>query len=160
MEPVASRPRVPEEYGVPSDADGLLPWSYVRERMETAEHYWLSTVGTDNGPHTRPVAGMWLDDRLYFGGSEDSRWRRNLRDNPRACVNLSEEGDQAVILHGTVEPLRADRDLATRLAEASNAKYNYGQKPADYEGAEILAFLPETAFAWNVLYEDSTRWRF
>ena len=33
MEPVASRPRVPEDYGVPTTTEGLLPWSHVVERL-------------------------------------------------------------------------------------------------------------------------------
>ncbi len=56
--------------------------------------------------------------------------------------------------------VRPDRELATRLAEASNAKYGYGQKPADYEGLGTLVFRPRVAFAWKALYQDATRWRF
>lgn len=160
MEPVVSRPRLPPDYGVPSDAADLLPWSCVSQRMATAMHYWLATVGHDGAPHTRPIGGMWLDDRLYFGGSPGSIWRRNLLKNPQASINLSEEGDQATILQGTVHLVRPDRELATRLAEASNDKYHYNQTLDDYEGAEVLVFQPRVAFAWKVLYADATRWDF
>jgi hypothetical protein len=34
-----------------------------------------------------------------------------------------------------------------------------GQKAEDYSGEEVLAFLPRSAFAWKLLYEDATRWR-
>ncbi len=159
MEPIPGRPHLPPEYGVPSDTDVLLPWSYVTERMAKARHYWLSTVGLDGAPHTRPIGGMWLDDGFYFGGSPASRWRRNLANNPRACINLSEEGDQAVILHGTVHSLRPDRDMVVRLADASNSKYGFGQKPDDYEGEEIFVFRPVVAFAWTLM-NDKTRWQF
>jgi hypothetical protein len=80
--------------------------------------------------------------------------------NPHACINLSEEGDQAVILHGTVHSLRPDRPLAICLADASNTKYAYGQKPDDYEGEEIFVFRSSVVYAWKLLTKDRTRWHF
>ncbi len=158
MQVIAERPQIPEVYGVPSDADDLVAWSYVEERLVAAKHYWLATVTPRGLPHTRPIDGFWLDDALYFGGSEDARWRRNLAVNPAACVNL-EEGGEAVILHGEVEPIRPDASLAVRLADISNAKYQYGQKPEDYEGEEVLTFKPRVVLAWTTLYKDATRFR-
>ena len=161
MEPVASRPLIPEDYGVAEDSRGLLPWSYVVDRLTEAKHYWISTVTRGGAPHTRPVDGFWIDERLYFGGGPKVGWRRNLERNPNACVNL-EDGEQAVILHGTVKVVRADPALAERLAEMSNEKYelSQGQTPEDYEGQEVLVFEPSVAFAWKVFFEDATRWRF
>ena len=78
MEPKASRPRFPVEYGVPGEDGDLLDWAYVAGRMASAQHYWLSTVSQAGSPHTRPIAGMWLDCKLYFGGSPDTRWCRNF----------------------------------------------------------------------------------
>lgn len=160
MQPIARRPHLPVEYGVPTGADAPLPWSHVTARLATARHYWLSTLSPDGTPHTRPIGGMWLDDQLYFGGSANSRWFRNLGYNPHMCVNLSEEGDQAVILHGTAHPLRPDRALAIRLVEASNAKYGYGQKAEDYEGQTVFVFRPSVAFAWTALNKDRASWQF
>ena len=161
MEPVATRPRLPEEYGVPTDTEGLLPWSYVAGRLADAKHYWLSTVTPGGAPHTRPVDGFWLDGRLYFGGGAEVAWRRNLERDPRACVNL-EDGEQAVILHGSVTVKRADRVLAERLFEMSRAKYaeSAGQSADDYDGQDVLVFEPSVAYAWRVFFEDATRWRF
>ena len=161
MEPVAARPQLPEDYGVPEDVEGLLPWSYVAERLADARHFWLSTVTPSGAPHTRPIDGFWLDDRLYFGGGSEAAWRRNLERNPRACVNL-EDGERAVILHGTVSVMLSDRALAERLFEMSRAKYDesQSQSPDDYEGKDVLVFEPSVAFAWKVFFEDATRWRF
>lgn len=159
MDPEVSRPRIPAEYGVPTDEENLLRWAYVDGRMSGSEHYWLATTGPDNKPHVRPVDGMWLDGKLYFGGSIESRWRRNLESNPSASINL-EDGEKAVVLQGEVREVRPDRDLAIRLAGASNLKYGFDQKPEDYEGAAILEFTPALVFAWQVLYKDATRWRF
>ena len=77
-------------------------------------------------PHTRPVGGFWLDDKLYFGGSPEVRWRRNLERNTAVCVT-PEDAEQAVIIHGTVEVGRTDRKLAERFAQTANKKYEFGQ---------------------------------
>jgi hypothetical protein len=158
MEPRATRPHFPPEYGVPSGKKkALLPWSHVEGRMRAAPHYWVSTVSSNGSPHTRPVDGLWLDGTLYFGGSPETGWRRNLASNRRACVNLSESGGAAVILHGTVGVVRPDGALAVRLAEASNEKYRFGQSSKEYEGKQVLAFYPRVAFAWTTLNVDATR---
>ena len=49
--------------------------------------------------------------------------------------------------------------LATVGPGASNEKYGQDQEAADYEADEIGEFRPKVALAWNVLYEDATRWR-
>ena len=74
-----SRPQMPAEYGLPKDTKGLLDWSYVREQMTKAQHYWICTVTPDGRPHATPVDGLWIEDRLYFGGSPKTRWQRNLK---------------------------------------------------------------------------------
>ncbi|MEX0785946.1 MAG: pyridoxamine 5'-phosphate oxidase family protein [Dehalococcoidia bacterium] len=158
MEPTASRASLPKEYGLPPDS-AALPWSYVDERMSAAKHYWLSTVAPDGTPHARPIDGIWLDGTLYFGGSPDVRWMKNLAGNPAASLHL-EDAEQAVILDGEVGNSRPDHEQAVRLAEASNAKYDFGQKVEDYEAIDVATFSPRVAFAWRVLFKDATRFRF
>ena len=111
-EPKASRPHMPG-YGVPKDKKGLLPWSHVTERMAEAQNYWVCTVNSDEQPHATPVWGIWLDDRLYFGGGPQTRRSRNLAGNPAVCVHL-ESGSDVIILHGDAQELRSpDRSLVT-----------------------------------------------
>ena len=76
-------------------------------------------------------------------------------------MNL-EDGEKAVILHGTVTVMRTDRVLAERLFDMSRAKYDesHGQSAEDYEGQDVLVFEADVAFAWKVFFEDATRWRF
>ena len=83
--PRASRPHIPG-YGIPETEEGMLPWSHVVERVETARNYWVATVGgplgTDGRPHTIPVWGVWMDRTLYHGGGPNTRRGRNLDANP------------------------------------------------------------------------------
>lgn len=158
--PLVSRPRMPREYGVPKDKKGLLPWSHVEERLLAAKHYWLSTVSPDGRPHATPVDGLWLDGQLYFGGSTETRWQRNLLENSAVCIHLENALD-VVILHGDVQELRApETALTTRLAQASKEKYGYGPKPEDYGKGGVWAFRPRVVLAWKQFPKDATRWQF
>jgi nitroimidazol reductase NimA-like FMN-containing flavoprotein (pyridoxamine 5'-phosphate oxidase superfamily) len=158
--PVASRPHMPG-YGIPKDKKGLLPWSHVTERMAEAQNYWVCTVSPDGRPHATPVWGLWVDDRLYFGGSPQTRRSRNLAENPAVCVHL-ESGSDVIILHGDARELRApDRSLVTHLIEASVKKYGYAPKPEDYEvSAGTYVLHPRWVLAWKQFPKDATRWRF
>jgi nitroimidazol reductase NimA-like FMN-containing flavoprotein (pyridoxamine 5'-phosphate oxidase superfamily) len=147
-------------YGVPENKKGLLPWSHVTERMTEAQNYWICTVSPDGHPHATPVWGIWLEDRLYFGGSPQTKRNRNLAANPVVCVHLESAAD-VVILHGLAEELRApDRSLTIRLADASGTKYGYRPKPEDYEAPGTYVFRPRMVLAWKQFPKDATRWHF
>ena len=157
-DPVAARAHLPVGYGLPADSP-TLPWTAVDERLRDALHYWIATVGADGAPTVRPIDGMWLDNALWFGGDPASRWRRNLEVNARASIHL-EDAERAVIVEGEVHTTRPDHDLAVRLAEASNAKYDMGQATSDYEGEALFRLRPRVALAWTLLYKDATRFTF
>jgi hypothetical protein len=92
----------PAAYGAPGEADALLPWSYVEQRVRAASNYWIKTVGPNARPHARPVDGVWVDGALCFGGSPEARWVRNFMANPSISVHLSSEAE-AIILEGAAE---------------------------------------------------------
>ena len=153
----AGRLRLPVEYGVPKGKQSLLPWSHVTERMTSAVHYWVCTVSPDGQPHATPVDGLWLDDRLYFGGSRQTRRNRNLVENQAVCIHL-ESADDVLILHGEARLHTPDRALALRLVEASAQKYGYAPKPEDYEAGSAHVFRPRIVFAWRPPLKEATRW--
>jgi nitroimidazol reductase NimA-like FMN-containing flavoprotein (pyridoxamine 5'-phosphate oxidase superfamily) len=154
----AGRPHIPG-YGIPKTRTGLLPWSHIGERMAAASHYWVSTVDPGGHPHATPVDGLWLDERLYFGGSPQTRRNRNLAANTAVCIHL-ESGTDVVILHGEARALKADRQLAVRLSQASVQKYGYGPGPDGYEAGGIYVVSPLLVFAWKNFPKDATCWRF
>jgi nitroimidazol reductase NimA-like FMN-containing flavoprotein (pyridoxamine 5'-phosphate oxidase superfamily) len=157
--PSASRPYIPG-YGIPKHNKGLLSWPDVSERIKSARHYWVCTVSAEGHPHATPVDGLWLDERLYFGGSAETRRNRNLTANPAVCVHL-ENATEVVILHGEAHELRGpDRSLTMRLAEASTGKYGYAPKPEEYGAGGVYVFWPRVVFAWKQFPKDATRWRF
>jgi nitroimidazol reductase NimA-like FMN-containing flavoprotein (pyridoxamine 5'-phosphate oxidase superfamily) len=147
-------------YGIPENKKGLLSWSHVNERMAEAQNYWICTVSPDSHPHATPVWGLWLENRLYFGGSPQTRRNRNMSANPAVCVHLESAAD-VVILHGEARELRSpDRSLTIRLAEASGEKYGYKPKPEDYDAGGTYVFSPRMVLAWKNFPKDATRWQF
>jgi len=157
--PIASRPHIPG-YGVPKDKKGMLDWSHVTERMATAQNYWISTVSPDEHPHATPVWGLWLDDKLYFGGGITTKRSRNLMENPAVCVHL-ESGSDVVILQGEAQPMtNPGQELIAQLIELSGEKYGYKPKPEDYEAPGTYIFSPRVVLAWKQFPKDATRWRF
>jgi hypothetical protein len=157
--PRAERPYIPG-YGVPANNKGLLPWGHVAQRMNDAQNYWICTVSPDSRPHATPVWGLWLDDRLYFGGGPNTRRSLNLKANPAVCVHL-ESGSEVIILHGdAIKPKTLEPELITRLADASESKYGYRPPPQEYEGGGLTIVVPRKVLAWSHFPKDATRWVF
>jgi general stress protein 26 len=148
-------------YGIldAASGSGLLPWSWLSERMASSRNYWVASARPDGRPHVMPVWGVWVDDVFYFGTGRRSRKARNLEANPSVVVHL-ESGDEVVILEGVLEEVREAMAL-DRYAEAYDAKYAFRPDTADPDSL-TLALLPTKAFGW--IEQDypgsATRWQF
>ena len=147
-----SRPEIPESYGVPRGKEGMLPWSHVSERMSVARNYWLATVRPDGRPHSVPVWGVWVEDRLHFGGGRSTRKARNLAANPKVVAH-SESGEDVVILEGVAEEV-SDPALLERIDDAYETKYGIRH------GTPVWVLKPRVIHAWSRYPEDATRWVF
>lgn len=153
---VRERPETEASYGIPSDRVWLLPWDFVRERMRAASGYWVTTTRPDGHPHARPVWGVWLDDTVYCGGGEQTRWVRNLARNDAIAVHL-ERTDSVVIVEGRADRLTdasADAALLERIDDAYEAKYGVRH------GTPVFAVRPTVVLAWADYPRDATRWVF
>jgi nitroimidazol reductase NimA-like FMN-containing flavoprotein (pyridoxamine 5'-phosphate oxidase superfamily) len=155
---------MPEGYGVPATDEGLLPWTWAVERLEAARNYWFNTTRPDGRPHAMPAWAVWLDGRLYFEGSPQTRRARNLDGNPSIVVHL-ESGDAVVILEGDARAAgRPERSLAERLAADFTAKYaathDYRPTPEQWDRGGLWVMRPRVAFAWSEFPKTVTRWRF
>ena len=145
-------------YGIPNDRKGLLSWSHVSERMNASRYYWVSTVGPDGRPHSTPVDGIWIGEKLYFGGSPTTRRHRNLLGNPKACIHLENAMDVVILEGECLQAKEFDQELAKQLADASNAKYGYGATPEMYrKPSGVFVFHAKSALAWKQFPKDVTR---
>jgi len=138
--PVASRPTFAAGYGVPSEPEGMLPWTWVEGQLEASRNYWIVTVRSDGSPHSAPVWGLWVDGRVVFSTSPNSRKGQNLARDPRIVINL-ESGDEVVILEGEVATIALD----DAIADLYEAKYDY--RPGG-EG-DWYSLRPGVIYAWR-----------
>jgi Pyridoxamine 5'-phosphate oxidase len=159
--PRADRPHIPG-YGIPESTDGILDWSWARERLEAAIVYWIATADAEATPHLIPIWGAWVDDRWYVEGGP-TRWQRNLRANPRMAVKV-ESGRELVIVEGTARELIAPPEpLASRIL-AGYAKYRaaegYEASESNWAAGGLWELTPIKAFAWSEFPANITRFRF
>jgi general stress protein 26 len=162
LTPKAGRPKFPDGYGIPKDTKGVLPWSWVEERMVKARNYWVGTTRPDGQPHARPVDGVWVEGALCFGGAPTARWARNLEKNAAMTVHLGSETD-VVILEGTAEWItdKTNPIVAPMQAE-SKRKYPeyYGSGASAPPFAPFWMLRPRVAYAWTLekFPASATRW--
>lgn len=91
-------------YGLPTDAEGLLPWDWAERRLLASHVYWLATTRPDGRPHLMPIWGLWLDRVFYFSTGRQSRKARNLERNAH-CVVATEQALEAVVVEGTANEI-------------------------------------------------------
>jgi nitroimidazol reductase NimA-like FMN-containing flavoprotein (pyridoxamine 5'-phosphate oxidase superfamily) len=158
--PVIDRPAIPAAYGV-GNASEHVSWAHVEDRLTADRVYWVATVGATGRPTIRPIDGVYLDGALYVGGSPETRWIRDLAGNPHVAVHLASV-DDVVILEGEARRLETmDRDLAERLAAASNAKFpEYDQTPEVYMRRGAIEIRPTKVVSWSDITRNPTRFRF
>lgn len=152
--PKAGRPFPVEGYGVPESEEGLLSWDFVVERAKKSRNYWIGTVLPDGRPHAMPVWGVWVDDRLHFGGGPHTRWSRNLEHQPHVVVHL-ESGDEVVIFEGTVTRITDPKSEALKRVDDG-----YEEKYKMRHGPPVWVLHPKKVFAWKEFPTSVTRWVF
>lgn len=158
--PVASRPRM---FGGVLEPV-MLPWGWAVDRLVEARHYWIATTRPDGRPHTRPVWGVWLDERVHFSTGSRAAW--NLLENREITVHV-ERHDDIVIIEGVVADV--DDAVTRRVVEAYNAKYRWDLDPDALPGP-FHRVEPRVVFGWTsddsgsdggaAFHSTATRWRF
>lgn len=146
---------LPPPYGKPTRP---LDWSLVGGLLADATIYWVATTRSDGRPHIVPKDGIWLDDRLHFGGAPETVNHRNLVANPAASVHIG-DGPTTVIVEGAAAIVVPTRAEAEQLAADSRRKYSYGATAYTYaEG--VWALTPTRVIAWTAYPTDATRFTF
>jgi hypothetical protein len=126
-----------------TDAPGL-PWSWVVDRLQETEDYWLVTAGPA-GPTPRPVWGLWIEDRLMLSVGSTSHWR-NLGHASDVAVHVG-DAHEVVIVEGKAREETDPRERA-RTVEPYNQKYDWNWEPGQPFG-QILAVVPRVVLAWR-----------
>jgi nitroimidazol reductase NimA-like FMN-containing flavoprotein (pyridoxamine 5'-phosphate oxidase superfamily) len=158
--PVVTRPRFPKGYV--DKPTGLLAWKRVERQIASATHYWLCSMRPNGRPHSIPKWAVWVDGRLYFDGSPETRHAKNIAQNPFVSVHL-ESGEKAVIMDGTAREMKPSQDLAVAVARSYSKKYaalGYSPKPDTWDAGGLFEIVPRTVIAWSSFAVDPTKFVF
>lgn len=158
--PRVTRPRFPKGYV--DSPKRFLDWSEVEGRLSEAIHYWLCSVRPDGRPHVVPKWAAWVDGRLYFDGSPETRHARNIAVNPNVNVHL-EDGARAVILDGRARAIVPDGGLGQSLSRAYRRKYEslgYSPAPDSWNAGGLYEITVQSVIAWTSFADDPTKFEF
>jgi nitroimidazol reductase NimA-like FMN-containing flavoprotein (pyridoxamine 5'-phosphate oxidase superfamily) len=157
-DPKISRPHFPKGYL--ENPKALLPWSHVEQRLSDALHFWLCTVRPDGRPHAVPKWAVYVDAKIYFDGSPETRHARNIAQNPQVVLHL-ESGEDVIIVEGTAKEYgKPAAELALQIAQAYAQKYadrGYAPEPDQWDEGGLFEITPHTVIAWTQFTDDPTR---
>jgi len=159
--PKISRPIFPKGYA--DKPASYVSWEWVASQLTESKHYWLCSVRPDGRPHVVPRWGVFIDNKLYYDGSTETRHARNILENPHITLNL-ESGEKAIIMEGTTRPAeKPTPQFAQTLAAAIGQKYaalGYSPEPNQWDEGGLYVFTPRQCIAWTVFFENPTKFVF
>jgi len=147
------------------------PWGAVRQVIEEAELFWISTVRADGRPHVTLLPAVWLDERIHFCTGPREQKAGNLDANPRCALttgtNRWKEGLD-VVIEGVARRV-VDEVRLHLLAGLWETKYagdwRFGVADAafrqdDGSVAHVFEVTPEKILAFAKGEFAQTRYRF
>ena len=161
--PKRDRPRLPKGY-LSESTRGMLVWADVERILRGGRFYWISTTDDDGRPHLVQQWGAWVDDHLYFEGSERTHWAQNLARDARVAFG-TQIGTRALFGQGTVDVVRGvTADIAKRIARQYATKYgrtfDYRPKAEQYEKGHVFRATPSKIIAFDVKHFTASGTRF
>ncbi|HEY5729724.1 MAG TPA: pyridoxamine 5'-phosphate oxidase family protein [Anaerolineales bacterium] len=159
--PTISRPKLPKGYA--DNPASYVDWEWVAAQLTESKNYWLCSVRPDKRPHVVPRWGAFIDNRLWYDGSPETRHARNIMDNSHVSLHL-ESGNQVVIMEGISKPAeKPTPEFAKKLAKAISDKYSdqgYSPEATQWDEGGLYVFTPLQCIAWTTFYENPTKFVF
>ncbi len=161
MKPITiTRPKFPQGYV--DKPVSYLNWDEVAARLTESMHYWICSVRPDGRPHVVPRWCVYVDGKIYYDGSPETRHAINIASNPNVTVHL-ENGQEAVILEGISKPSeKPSPEFGKRLSQAYKKykEYGYTPGPHSWDQGGLYEFTPRQCIAWSKFNEDPTKFIF
>ena len=161
MEPTKiTRPKFPKGYV--DKPVSYLTWDWVATRLTESLNYWLCSVRPDGRPHVIPRWAVFVDGKIYYDGSPETRHNRNIELNPNISVHL-ENGTEAIMLEGTSQSAgKPTPELGKKLSEQYKKyrEFGYAPKPNSWDEGGLYVFTPHQCIAWSKFNEDPTKFIF
>lgn len=142
----------------------MLAWADAERVLAAGRFYWIATTDADGRPHLVQQWGAWIDARLYFEGSERTRWAHNLARDPRIGFG-TQAATRAAMAEGIAEVVRGvETSLARRIAQQYAAKYGrtfgYRPKPEGYEKGYVFRVRPTKVVVFDLKAFSASATRF
>ena len=142
----------------------MLSWAAVERILRTARYLWIATTGDDGAPHLVEQWCAWVDDTLYFEGSDRTRWARNLARDPRLAFGVQVE-DRAAYGQAIVDVARGlERPVAAKIAAQYAEKYerdfDYRPEVDQYADGPVFRARPTKIIAFDVRQFSTSATRF
>jgi len=158
--PKITRPMFPKGYV--DKPTSFLTWDWVETQLTESKHYWLCSVRPNGRPHVVPRWCVYVDGKIYYDGSPETRHAHNIEKNPYVTVNL-ESGSQAIILEGTAGPAgKPSPELGKKLSQAYKKykEFGYTPGPNSWNEGGLFVFKPRQCIAWSNFTQDPTKFIF
>lgn len=159
--PKFSRPTFPKGYV--DNPISYVDWSWVAAQLMESKNYWLCSVRPDGRPHVVPRWAVFVDRKIYYDGSPETRHAQNIETNPHITVHL-ESGTEAIILEGSSAPSKKPSpELGKKLSKEYKRKYKdfgYAPGPNSWDEGGLYVFTPQKCITWTKFNEDPTKFTF
>lgn len=159
--PKITRPKLPKGYV--DQPVSYVTWNWVAEQLTESKNYWLCSVRPNGRPHVVPRWCVYVDGKIYYDGSPETRHARNIMENPNVSLHL-ESGNEVIILEGTSAPAgKPALQLGKKLSQAYRKKYKadgYSPKPNQWDEGGLYIFTPRQCIAWSRFTQDPTKFVF
>ena len=116
-------PELDPRFGEPDATP--TPWEVVRQLLESAELFWISTVRSNGRPHVVPLPAVWRDEALYFATGPGEQKAVNLGSNDECVLTTGNNRWKSgldVCVEGRARRV-TDESLLHELAAAWETKY-------------------------------------
>jgi hypothetical protein len=142
----------------------MLSWASVQRILRTAPYLWIATTGADGSPHLVQQWCAWVEDTLYFEGSERTRWARHLARDPRLGFGV-QVGDRSAYGEALVDVARGlPPAIAAKIARQYATKYGprFGYRPStkQYQEGPVFRARPTKVIAFDVRRFNTSATRF
>jgi hypothetical protein len=156
-----TRPKFPKGYV--DKPVSFVTWDWVAAQLAESKNYWLCSVRPNGRPHVVPRWAVYVDGKIYYDGSPETRHSRNIKLSPNIAVHL-ENGTQPIILYGISVPSeKPSPELGKKLSQAYKEKYKdlgYAPEPNSWDEGGLFVFTMHECITWTNFLEDPTKFLF
>ena len=161
IQPKITRPYFPKGYA--DKPKTYVSWDQVVRKLTDAVNYWICSVRPNGHPHAVPKWAVFVEGKIYYDGSLETRHAKNISKNPHVSLHL-ESGSDVVIVEGLAQEIQnPERGLAEKIANSYSCKYSelgYSPQPDQWDDGGLYEMRINKVIVWTCLQDDPTKFVF